>query len=207
MWKAMLESHHTQYITIQLAYHLKNSKIKNHQQDSKLQIISDLQHEIECFGLSFTNMVNTQTSYVESINNWLQNCIILPKERVKGRRPFSPRRASGPPIFVICRDWSSGIQTLPAQQLSDAIKGFLTNLHRDSVVEEVDLKPEDGEEVNDDMAAVNLGTMHLSLTKVLDGLTKFSEASLKMFEDIKEKSEKAQNVYLNYRPPPRAYSI
>ncbi|KAI3691437.1 hypothetical protein L2E82_49796 [Cichorium intybus] len=207
MWKAMLESHHTQYITIQLAYHLKTSKTVTHQEQSKTQIITDLQHEISCFGLSFTDMVNSQTSYVESINNWLQNCIIQPKERVKGRRPFSPRRALGPPIFVICRDWSSGIQTLPAQQLSDAIKAFLSNLDRDST-EEVDRKPAEGEEVDGDVAAaVNLGTMHLSLTKVLDGLTKFSEASLKMYEDIKEKSEKAQNVYLNYRPPPRAYSI
>lgn len=206
MWKAMLESHHAQYITIQLAYHLKNTKTGTNQEESKKQIIADLQHEISCFGLSLTDMVNSQTSYVESINNWLQNCIILPKERVKGRRPFSPRRALGPPIFVICRHWSSGIQNLPAQQLSDAIKAFLSNLNRDSV-EEVDQKPAEGEEANSDVAAVNSGTMHLSLTKVLDGLTKFSEASLKMYEDIKEKSEKAQNVYLNYRPPPRAFSI
>ncbi|KAL4579759.1 hypothetical protein LXL04_015924 [Taraxacum kok-saghyz] len=206
MWKAMLESHHTQYITIQLAYHLKTQKSGTHQEESKLQIMADLQREIQCFGLSFINLVNSQTSYVESINNWLKNCIIQPKERVKGRRPFSPRRALGPPIFVICRDWSSGIQTLPAQQLSDAIKGFLSNLNGGSV-EEVDRKLEEGEEVNGDVAALNLGTMQLSLTKVLDGLTKFSEASLKMYEDIKEKSEKAQNVYLNYRPPPRAFSI
>lgn len=210
MWKAMLECHHAQYITISLAYHLKKPTNGTHQEEAKKQIMDGLQHEIECFGLSFADMVNSHTSYVESINSWLQNCIIQPPERVKGRRPFSPRRAVAPPIFVICRDWSAGIQTLPAQQLSDAIKAFLSHLHQQQSAEEVDQKltvsNDDGTK-NDGVTEVNLGSMHSSLTKVLDGLTKFSEASLKMYEDIKQKSDTAQNVYSNYRPPPRAYSI
>ncbi|KVG56295.1 protein of unknown function DUF630 [Cynara cardunculus var. scolymus] len=198
------------YITISLAYHLKKPTNGTHQDEAKNQIMNGLQHEIECFGLSFADMVNSHTSYVESINGWLQNCIIQPPERVKGRRPFSPRRAVAPPIFVICRDWSAGIQTLPSQQLSDAIKAFLSHLHQQQSAEEVDQKPtisNDDDTKTDGIAPVNLGSMHLSLTKVLDGLTKFSEASLKMYEDIKQKSETAQNVYSNYRPPPRAYSI
>ncbi|KAJ9564792.1 hypothetical protein OSB04_000758 [Centaurea solstitialis] len=216
MWKAMLECHHAQYITISLAYHLKKPTNGTHQEEAKKQIMDGLQHEIECFGLSFADMVNSHTSYVESINSWLQNCIIQPPGRVKGRRPFSPRRAVAPPIFVICRDWSAGIQTLPSQQLSDAIKAFLSQLHQQrqpAAAEEVDQTPpmagsnEDETKNDDGVAGVNLGSMHSSLTKVLDGLTKFSEASLKMYEDIKQKSETAQNVYSNYRPPPRAYSI
>ncbi|KAI3665012.1 hypothetical protein L6452_43628 [Arctium lappa] len=211
MWKAMLECHHAQYITISLAYHLKKPTNGTHQEEAKKQIMDGLQHEIECFGLSFADMVNSHTSYVESINSWLQNCIIQPPERVKGRRPFSPRRAVAPPIFVICRDWSAGIQTLPSQQLSDAIKAFLSQLHQQQSAEEGDQKltsSNDDDTKNDGIRrVVNAGSMHSSLTKVLDGLTKFSEASLKMYEDIKQKSETAQNMYSNYRPPPRAYSI
>ncbi|PWA82524.1 hypothetical protein CTI12_AA179320 [Artemisia annua] len=212
MWKAMLECHHTQYITISLAYHLKESNNGIQQDESKKQIMDELQGEIECFGISFTNMVNSQTSYVESINNWLQNCIIQPKERMK-RRALSPRRSVGPPMFVICSDWSSGIQTLPAQQLSDAIKAFLSHLHEHSL-NELDQKPttlnedeKDDETKNASDTPLNLRSMHSSLTKVLDGLTKFSEASLKMYEDIKQKSETARSKYLNYRPPLRASSI
>ncbi|KAI7746498.1 hypothetical protein M8C21_026236 [Ambrosia artemisiifolia] len=212
MWKAMLECHHAQYITISLAYHLKTSKT---QQETKRQIMDELQHKIECFGLSFADMVNSQTSYVESINGWVQNCIIQPKERTK-RRAFSPRRPTGPPIYVICLDWSAGIKHLPAQQLSDSIKAFLSHLQQHPVNEhpvndvETGLNGEEdkGEEAtrNDDVASLKLQSMHASLTKVLDGLTKFAECSLKMYEDIKQKSEKAQHAYSNYRPP-RAYSI
>ncbi|KAL8229440.1 hypothetical protein R6Q57_014340 [Mikania cordata] len=205
MWKVMLECHHTQYITISLAYHMRKSKHGN-LEETKKQIMDELQHKIECFGLSFTNMVNSQTSYVESINNWLQNCIIQPKERK--RRLISPRRSVGPPIFVICQDWSAGIRSLPSQQLSDSIEALLSHLHQHSV-NELDQKQtalnEDTQ--NDDIMSSKLRSMHSSLTKVLDGLTKFSECSLKMYEDIKQKSETAQNVYSNYRPPPRAFSI
>ncbi|KAJ0454209.1 hypothetical protein HanIR_Chr15g0737541 [Helianthus annuus] len=208
MWKAMLECHHAQYITISLAYHLKKSKT---QEETKKQIMDELQHKIECFGLSFADMVNSQTSYVESINGWVQNCIIQPKQSTK-RRAFSPRRTTGPPLFVICRDWSAGIQGLPAQQLSDAIKAFLSHLQQHSVDDEPETglngEEDKGEEAtpNDDETSVKLRSMHASLTKVLDGLTKFAECSLKMYEDIKQKSEKAQKAYSNYRPP-RAYSI
>ncbi|XP_071703736.1 uncharacterized protein [Rutidosis leptorrhynchoides] len=216
MWKAMLECHHAQYITMSLAYHLKKQKSKTHQDETKKQIIDELQNEIECFGLSFANMVNSQTSYVGSINSWLQICIIQPKER--RRRPTSPKRSVGPPIFVICRDWSEGIQRLPAQQLSDAIKAFLSHLHQHSVNEfnqnQTPLNEEDnkGEEDkkndddDDDVRPMNLQAVQSSLTAVLDGLTKFSEASLKMFEDIKQNGEAARYKYSNYRPS-RAYSI
>lgn len=121
MWKATLECHHAQYITISLAYHLKKPTEGTRQEETKKQIMVELQHKIECFGLSFANMVNSHTSYIESINNWLQNCIIQPKERMK-RRLFSPRRSVAPPMFVICGDWSAELQSLPSQQLSDAIK-------------------------------------------------------------------------------------
>nr|XP_043608184.1 nitrate regulatory gene2 protein [Erigeron canadensis] len=214
MWKAMLECHHAQYITISLAYHIKKQKNGTRQEERNKQIMDELQNEIECFGLSFADMVNSQTSYVESINSWLQNCIIQPKERLR-KRPWSPRRSVGPPIFVICRDWSAGIQSLPSQELNDAIKAFLAHLHQHSA-QDVDQKEtsltgeeDKGEEErkNDDETPLNLRSMHSSLTKVLDGLTKFSEASLKMYEDIKQKSEAAQSMYSNYRPPPRAFSI
>ncbi|KAM7513647.1 hypothetical protein LguiA_003230 [Lonicera macranthoides] len=219
MWKAMLECHHAQYITISLAYHSKTST-GTPEADSKRQITAQLEHEIECFGLSFADCTNSLTSYVESLNGWLQNCILQPRER-KGRRAFSPRRVVGPPIIVLCRDWMAGIKSLPSQELSDAIKAFLTDLHRSSAEQEADElqkkqrnleDKEDGDNVqndddhDDDNGCSYLSGIHTSLTKVLDRLTKFSEASLKMYEDIRLKTETARNAYSNYKPP-RSMSI
>ncbi|KAA8530882.1 hypothetical protein F0562_005494 [Nyssa sinensis] len=213
MWKAMLECHHAQYITISLAYHAKSST-GTPQGDAHRQILAQLQHEIECFGLSFTDWINSLTSYVEALNGWVQNCILLPPERSKGRRVFSPRRVLGPPIFAICRDWAAGIKALPSDELSDTVKAFLADLRHSIGQHGEELQKEEttldssnngesegkDDEKNDDRSS-NLSCIHTSLTKVLDRLTKFSEASLKMYEDIRQKSETARNAYSNFRPP------
>ncbi|XAR73350.1 hypothetical protein NMG60_11007294 [Bertholletia excelsa] len=212
MWKSMLECHHAQYITISLAYHAKTSA-GTPQGDAQRQIMLQLQEEIECFGLSFADWINSHTSYVEALNGWLQNCILQPRERTKSRRPFSPRRAVAPPIFVLCPDWSAGIQSLPSEELSKAIRDFLCDL-RDSIgqVEEPQQREETLDSSNNEVLeskddekarerSTNISYIHTGLAEVLNRLTKFSEASLKMYEDIRQKCEKAHNTYLNYRPP------
>ncbi|KAL1569617.1 protein ALTERED PHOSPHATE STARVATION RESPONSE 1-like [Salvia divinorum] len=219
MWKAMLECHHSQYITISLAYHTKSSAVAP-LGETQRQIINQLQEEVEYFGLSFADWINSYTSYVESLNSWLQNCILQPRER-KGRRAFSPtRRPLAPSIFILCRDWSAGIKSLPSEEVSDAIKAFLADLRRtvrnqleepckavntgESQTDEADGKVE---EDKDGDRPSHISCVQPSLTKVLDRLTKFSEASVKMCEDIWQKCDTARNAYENYREPPRSYSI
>ncbi|XP_028803671.1 nitrate regulatory gene2 protein-like isoform X1 [Neltuma alba] len=208
MWKAMLECHHAQFITISLAYHSRSSS-GTLQGDARREILTHLLEEIECFGLSFANWINSHTSYIESLNAWLQNCILQP--RSKSRRPFSPRRALAPPIFVLCRDWCAGIRSLPSEELSVAIKSFLSNLQQlieqqDEQVdkqislgqgsyEETESKMKEAEDDHNDKDTANLCCIHKSLSKVLERLTKFSEASLKMYEDIRQKNEAARNAY------------
>lgn len=205
----MLECHHAQYITISLAYHSRNSS-GTLQGDARREIMTRLLEEIELFGLSFANWINSHTSYVESLNGWLQNCILLPTGRSKSRRPFSPRRALAPPIFVLFRDWCAGIKALPSEELSNAIRNFLSDLHHLVEQENELLKkqnsaqestPERESKTNEDSGdeSANLCCIHASLTKVLDRLTKFSEASLKMYEDIRQKSEAARTAYHNCR--------
>ncbi|KAG8383498.1 hypothetical protein BUALT_Bualt04G0019500 [Buddleja alternifolia] len=219
MWKAMLECHHSQYITISLAYHAKSSSVAPHGETQR-QIINQLQDEVEYFGLSFADWINSYTSYVESLNSWLQNCILQPRERHKGRRAFSPRRYLAPPIFVLCRDWTVGIKSLPSQEVSDAIKAFLSDLRRSvrNQAEELqkretveDLQGNEAEESKDETQnednGSNISCIQGSLTRVLDRLTKFSEASVKMCEDIKQKCDSARNAYENYKAPPRSFSI
>ncbi|KAI4317243.1 hypothetical protein L6164_025132 [Bauhinia variegata] len=210
MWKAMLECHHAQYITISLAYHSRSST-RSLEGDKRREIMSQLREEIECFGLSFANWINSHTSYIDALNGWLQNCILQPRERSRSRRPFSPRRVLAPPIFVLCRDWSAGIRALPSEELSQAIKSFLSDLHhliekqeqqhekqQNSAHANIGETEHKNDEVNDDESAT-LCSIHASLTKVLDRLTKFSEASLKMYEDIRQKNEAARAAYHNCR--------
>ncbi|XP_057501751.1 protein ALTERED PHOSPHATE STARVATION RESPONSE 1-like [Actinidia eriantha] len=212
MWKTMLECHHAQYITISLAYHAKTST-GTPQGDTQRQIMMQLQDEIECFGLSFADWINSHTSYVEALNGWMHNCILQPRERSKNRRAFSPRRVLAPAAFVLCRDWSAGIKSLPSEELSEAIKAFLRDL-RDLIGQQgeelekkqrtVDSSNNGESEVKDDEnsddKSSNLSSIDTSLAKVLDQLTKFSEASLKMYEDIRQKSETAKTAYSKYGP-------
>ncbi|KAF8109596.1 hypothetical protein N665_0094s0062 [Sinapis alba] len=188
MWKAMLECHHSQYITISLAYHCRNSSKNGRENALKRRIWSELVEETECFGLSFADLVNSMSSYVEALNGWLHNCVLLPQERsARNRRPWSPRRVLAPPIFVLCRDWSAGIKSLPSDELSGSIKGFSADMEML------------GEEEKEDSVLVSedLSSVHSSLAKLLERLKKFSEASLKMYEDVKVKSEEALVAYTN----------
>ncbi|KAK8606991.1 hypothetical protein V6N13_052742 [Hibiscus sabdariffa] len=215
MWKVMLECHHSQYITISLAYHSRNSTGALHG-DSHRQIMAQLRQEIECFGVSFTDWVNSHASYLEALNGWLQNCIIEPQERSKNRYPFSPHRymGFGPPIFILCREWSAAVKALPAEDLRVAIKAFLSDLFHqmDQPVEqakkEKSVNANKGESAskdgvnmltsgntNDD-ASSNLCGIQTSLTRLLDRLNNFSEASLKMYEDVRMKTEAARITYL-----------
>lgn len=206
MWKVMLECHHAQYITISLAYHTKNLRTGPAQKDVHTQ----LQHEIECFESSFRDWIDAHRSYVDALNGWLQICIVLPQERSRGRRVFSPRRALAPPIFVLCRDWSAGIKTLPSGELIEATKCLVSFLHT-SVAQKVEeqkmkgptdlMDNEDAQSKEDDQSdnLSNLSSIHTSLTKVLDRLTKFSEALRKLYEDVRQGTETAQVEYANFR--------
>lgn len=204
----MLECHHAQYITISLAYHSKVSMGASHSRgDAHREIMDQLVQEVECFGLSFANWINTHTSYVEALNGWLQSCILQPRER-RSRRAFSPRRAIAPPIFALCRDWSYGIGELPYADLSAAVRAFLTDLQQlmdqqaelpKKAVDSKSGESENKDNENGGESPSNLSSIQSSLTKVLHRLTKFSEASLKMYEDVRQKSEAARIGYSNGR--------
>lgn len=202
MWKSMLECHHAQYITISLAYHsTKSAGAGTPRGDAHRQLMEG----VECFGVSFADWINSLASYVESLNAWLHHSIIPPRERSTRRRPpFSPRRYVGPPIFVLVRDWTAAIRTLPSDDLTAAIWAFLEDLREDedeakgagspAAEEEKKKKNESHSHSPSPMSSIQ-GT----LTKVLDKLTKFSEESLKMYEDLKQKNEDARVAYSNSR--------
>ncbi|KAI3978508.1 hypothetical protein MKX01_015683 [Papaver californicum] len=201
MWKIMLECHHAQYITISLAYHSKSSTTQTCGEQYR-QALSHLQHAIGCFITSFAGWINNHKSYVEAVNGWLQNCILLPRERFKGRRVFLPRRALAPPIFVLCHDWSAGIKALPSRCVVHAFEALFSILHQleNEQKKQEHLDKRNGDDRKKDKPS-NLIVIHPNLTIGLEQLTKFTEASLKMCEGIKQASEIAEVAYTNCKVP------
>lgn len=77
------------------------------------------------------------------------------------------------------------MKTLPSDELSGSIKGFSLDMEML------------GEEKSGSVLVSDLSSVHSSLAKLLERLKKFSEASLKMYEDVKMKSEAARVAYTN----------
>ncbi|KAK1263613.1 hypothetical protein QJS04_geneDACA021213 [Acorus gramineus] len=208
MWRAMLECHHAQYITISLAYHVRTSAAVPHGETYR-QVLMNLQHEIDCFSYSIAHWVDAHKSYVEALNGWLQNCILQPQQPAKGskwrrRMTFPPSRAVAPPMFVLCQDWLAGIKALEHEELINEIKSFQSELRRliELQAEETQMKQSDKETASggddkDDGRGSSLSDLQASLTRLFDRLKKFAEASLKMYEDIRQGSEAARVAYAN----------
>lgn len=214
MWKSMLECHHKQFITITLAYHVKNSTSAR-QGEHHRQAAMHLWNEMDGFSSSFRNWVTAHKSYVEALNAWLQKCVLQPpqdRRRRKRKVSFPPRQAVSPPIFVLCRDWLSMTESLPADELSKSIKDVM-QLLRDSfehqdVQNKPTREPQESEtlEISSEHESAKSGSvasaegLQSRVTAVLDRLTKFSEASLKCYEELKQNYEMACDDYKRVGP-------
>jgi Protein of unknown function (DUF632) len=199
MWKAMLETYHAQQITISLAYHsTKESRsptTTETQNELQKQALTHLRTEIDCLQSTFSNWVKHHGLYVESLNLWLQNCILQPQERSRGRKiTFSPRRALAPPIFVLLRDWSNGSVTLVSEEPLNSMKSLSSELNAAS--KHNPLKEVEKEEIES-----KLGVMQICLVRVFEQMRKFSENLIKVYENAKEESERAKNTYIDAASP------
>ncbi|XP_020157239.1 uncharacterized protein [Aegilops tauschii subsp. strangulata] len=217
MWKAMLECHHKQFITISLAYHVKTSTSVQ-QGEHHRQAAMHLCNEMDCFSSTFRIWVTAQKSYVHALNEWLQKCILQPpqeRRRRKRKTSFPPRQAVSPPIFILCRDWLDMMESLPTDELCKSIKDVM-QLLRDSFEHQADqtklrrephsrsesqecVMLENNEQESSGGVALVEG-LQSKLTVVLDCLTKFSEASLKRHEQLKLNYEEAHDKYKTVEP-------
>ncbi|KAK8995854.1 hypothetical protein V6N11_076111 [Hibiscus sabdariffa] len=173
MWKVMLECHHSQYITISLAYHSRNSTGALHG-DSRRQIMALLRQEIECFGVSFTDWVNSHASYLEALNGWLQN--------------FSCSKSLASRGSYSCHQMDQPVEQLPKKEKS-------VNANKGESMSKYGINMLTSGNTNDD-ASSNLCCIQTSLTHLLDRLNRFFGASLKRYEDVRMKTEAARVTYL-----------
>ncbi|KAJ3677314.1 hypothetical protein LUZ60_003038 [Juncus effusus] len=190
MWKAMLETYHAQHITISLAYHTKDHTAlttPDPQQESKRQALIHLKTEMECFNSTFSNWIKHHKLYVESLNSWLQKCILQPQERSRGRKiTFSPRRAIAPPIFVILRDWCNGVLATEFKE------GF-------ECVKKVGLELSEWKEEGNGEEEGKLGVLRKGLVRIFEEKRGFCENMVRVYENVKEEGERAKEAYSGFR--------
>ncbi|CAN8291990.1 unnamed protein product [Cochlearia groenlandica] len=130
MWRSMLKCHQKQFHAIM------ESKVRSLRantgllRDSGLKAILDLEMELREWCISFSDWVNTQKLYVESLNGWLSRCLHYePVSTEDGITPFSPSRVGAPQVFVICKDWQEAMERISGDKVTIAMQGFASSLH------------------------------------------------------------------------------
>lgn len=126
----MLKCHQKQFQAIMESKvrSLKSNRIL--QKDSGSRAILDLEMELREWCNSFNNWVNTQKSYVQSLQGWLSRCLYYePESTEDGVAPFSPSRIGAPPIFIICKDWQEAMGRISGENVSNVMQGFASSLH------------------------------------------------------------------------------
>lgn len=196
MWKAMLECHHAQFITISLAYHVRRSTTQS-QAETQNHVLTHLLDELDSFASTFSNWITSQKSYIQSLDSWLQKCVLQPQERRRGRRKaiFPPPQALSPPIFVLCKDWLAGLKSLPLDELLESVIGVGSVL-RDAFEQ----RNEDSLGNGDDGRVKRMERFQSVLRSFFDRLSKFAEVSLKAFEEVKNSHEVARVAYRMVEP-------
>ncbi|KAM1134616.1 hypothetical protein ACFX19_044421 [Malus domestica] len=131
MWKSMLKCHQKQFQAIMVSK-IRSLKVSaGLRRDSDLKATLELEMELLSWCASFNNWVNTQKSYVESLNGWLSRCINQePEETPDGVAPFSPSQMGAPPIFVVCNDWCQATERISEKGVADAMHDFASTLHQ-----------------------------------------------------------------------------
>ncbi|XP_038901012.1 protein ALTERED PHOSPHATE STARVATION RESPONSE 1-like [Benincasa hispida] len=125
MWKGMLECHHAQFQAIKESRGLGHIRSGGKPSDVDLRVTLQLDHELISWTTSFSSWISAQKNFVRSLNNWLLKCLLYePEESADGIVPFSPSRIGAPPIFVICNQWSQGLDRFSEKKVIDSMHVF-----------------------------------------------------------------------------------
>lgn len=131
MWKSMLKCHQKQFQAI------VESKIRSLKantgirRDAGLKATLELELELLNWCNCFNNWINTQKSYVQSLNGWLVTFLNQePEETADGIAPFSPSRIGAPTIFIICNDWYQAMERISEKGVADVMNDFASTLHQ-----------------------------------------------------------------------------
>lgn len=152
------------------------------------------------------------------MNNWLLKCLLYePEETADGIVPFSPSRIGAPPIFVICNQWSQGLDRFSEKKVVDSIhvaaKSVLQILERDkqevrhTTITNKDLEKKvkkfdrEDQKLQKKIQALdkklilvtgddtsNSSTLQAGLQSIFEALESFASDSMKAYEELLQRS-------------------
>ncbi|WCJ44370.1 hypothetical protein M5689_025040 [Euphorbia peplus] len=131
MWKSILGCHQKQFRAVMESKICSLRANTGANKDSGLRATLELESELIHWCTCFINWINTQKTYIKSLNGWLLRCLIVePEETADGTAPFSPGRIGAPPIFVLCNDWYQAMDMISEQAVQNAMLDFASSLHQ-----------------------------------------------------------------------------
>ncbi|GER37735.1 hypothetical protein STAS_14152 [Striga asiatica] len=133
MWKSMLKCHQKQFQAVMDSKmrRLRANTASHSGHDPASRASARLERELRAWCSRFNDWINSQKSYVESLNGWLLHCLhYKPEETPDGPIPYSPGRLGAPPIFVICNDWAQAMRAVSEARVADAMNTFAASLRQ-----------------------------------------------------------------------------
>ncbi|KAL8150265.1 hypothetical protein V2J09_020073 [Rumex salicifolius] len=125
MWKAMLKCHQSQFQAVQNATGLDKIVLSKTSDDDHLESVLQFEQELINWTSGFSNWIDTQKAYINSLNGWLLKCLVCePEQTPDGLAPFSPGRAGAPPVFVICNQWAQALERLSEKEVVESMRVF-----------------------------------------------------------------------------------
>ncbi|CAI9104818.1 OLC1v1003582C1 [Oldenlandia corymbosa var. corymbosa] len=129
MWRSMLECHINQCQAIGEAKNLDAIASAKHFSEAHVEATSQLQHDVINWTVAFSCWIGAQKGYVRALNKWLMKSLLyVPEETDDGIAPFSPGRIGAPPIFVICNQWSQGLDGVSEKEVLDCMRDFASSV-------------------------------------------------------------------------------
>ncbi|KAL9391040.1 hypothetical protein Peur_014960 [Populus x canadensis] len=215
MWEVMFECHKLQFNIITTAYNNCNAELSI-KSESHRQVTVHLEKELSSLSSSFTKWIGAQISYLQAINSWLFKCVFFPSKPAKRKRrqqePSTTLRCYGPPVYVTCGVWLDRLQTLPAKEVAESIKGLAAEtarfLPRQEKNQGKNANLSSWKADNGSDSAVNmlrdealedciLGFKHFrsSLEGFLGQLHRFAEDSVKMYAELEKEIQDTKSNY------------
>ncbi|KAF5735500.1 hypothetical protein HS088_TW15G01007 [Tripterygium wilfordii] len=131
MWKSMFKCHQKQFQALMESKARSLKARGGFRRDSGMKATLDLEMELLNWCNRFNNWINTQKSYVDTINEWLKRCLLYePEETPDGIVPFSPGRIGAPPVFMICNDWCQAMDRITEKGVANTMIDFASSLHQ-----------------------------------------------------------------------------
>uniref|UniRef100_A0A7C8YMY5 DNA-directed RNA polymerase n=1 Tax=Opuntia streptacantha TaxID=393608 RepID=A0A7C8YMY5_OPUST len=131
MWKLLLKCHQKQF---QAILESKTRALKANaglRRDSSVRATIQLEAELLKWCRCFHHWIEMQRSYAETLNDWLEKCLLYePEITADGEVPYSPGRIGAPLVFITCHDWKQAMERISESAVQTAMHDFATSLHQ-----------------------------------------------------------------------------